>query len=97
MTFDKLVEAMASWGLFGKLLCSNRHSLFSLALPRTVRKTQQMPFSYKSGNETIFVIQPVFKHHQSIESTIYDQHTTSICKFEDLMNSGQKNCHKQML
>ncbi|MBA7702952.1 hypothetical protein ES703_111730 [subsurface metagenome] len=91
MTFDELAEAMWSWGLFGKLLCPNRYPLSSLALFRTAQRTQQMTFSYKSGNETILVIQPIFKHHPSIKSTIYYQHTAFICKLKDFMNSGQNN------
>lgn len=62
-TFDEFVKAIRSWCLLGKLLCSNRHPLPSLTLPRTAKGTQQMPFSYKPGNKTILLIEPIFKHH----------------------------------
>jgi hypothetical protein len=50
-----------------------------------------MPISYKSGHETVFVIQPIFKHHPSVESTIHYQYTTVICKLKDFMNSVKNN------
>jgi hypothetical protein len=50
-----------------------------------------MPVSYKSGSETISVVQPVLKHYHSIESVIHYQCPTLICKLKDFMNGVENN------
>ena len=84
VTLDELMKTMWSWSLVGELIRPNRQPLSMTAI-----KPQQMPVSYKSRYKMIFVIEPIFKHHPSIKSTIYYQHTTVICKLKDFMNSSQ--------
>jgi hypothetical protein len=55
-------------------------------LLKTCINRPQIPVSYKSDNEVIFVFKPVFKHYQAIESTIGQQYTTLGSKLKDFMD-----------
>src|SRR4030043_1776676 len=85
------MESMRRWDLLGKLLSLNRHPLPSAVLIRITVKLQQMPHSYKAGNKSIFVIQPIFEHNPSVKSPVYYQHPAVARKLEYLMNSFKHN------